>query len=146
MSTEPARQYVFRLSLNGSVLGVGPVRPPDPAAGTEYSAWDVTSALRSGSDTFGALAYTASNRRFELELIVQYQDGSRQVWGSGTNWQGLDGGAAYPAAGSISPSIMPRPSRTSTPSVTRSASTPPATSRPEPRAGPRPSRRRPCPA
>jgi hypothetical protein len=26
-STEPARQYVFRLSLNGTVLGVGPARP-----------------------------------------------------------------------------------------------------------------------
>ena len=109
MSTEPARQYVFRLSVNGTVLGVGPVRPPDPVTDTEYSAWDVTGALRAGANAFGALAYTASGRRFELELVVQYAGGQRQVWGTGTNWQGLDGGAAYPAAGSISPQYYAAP-------------------------------------
>jgi alpha-L-rhamnosidase len=109
MSTEPARQYVLRLSLNGGVLGVGPVRPPDPVTTTEYSAWDVTGALRPGANTFGALAYTTSNRSFELELVVQYRDGSRQVWGSGKGWQGLDGGAAYPAAGSFSPQYFAAP-------------------------------------
>jgi hypothetical protein len=102
-STEPARQYVFRLSLNGAVLGLGPVRPPDPVTGNEYSAWNVTSALRPGANTFGALAYSSSHPSFALELIVQYKDGTRQVWGTGPNWQGLDGGGAYPAAGSVSP-------------------------------------------
>ena len=108
-STEPARQYVFRLSLNGTVLGVGPVRPPDPATETEYSAWDVTSALRTGANTFGALAYSDSHPSFQLELIVQYKDGTRQVWGTGPNWRGLDGGAAYPAAGSVSPQYYAAP-------------------------------------
>jgi hypothetical protein len=108
-STEPARQYVFRLSLNGTVLGVGPVRPPDPATGNEYSSWNVTSALRAGADTFGALAYSAARPSFQLELIVQYRDGTRQVWGTGPNWQGLDGGGAYPAAGSISPQYYAAP-------------------------------------
>jgi hypothetical protein len=101
-STEPARQYVFRLSLNGTVLGVGPVRPPNPQTQNEYSAWDVTKAVKGGTDTFGALAYTPSNRRFQLELVVEYADGQRQVWGTGKGWQSMDGGAAYPAAGSIS--------------------------------------------
>jgi len=101
-STEPARQYVFRLSLNGAVLGVGPVRPPDPKTGNQYSAWDVTKAIKGGTDTFGALAYTASNRRFQLELVVEYADGQRQVWGTGKDWQAMDGGAVYPAAGSVS--------------------------------------------
>jgi Bacterial alpha-L-rhamnosidase 6 hairpin glycosidase domain/Bacterial alpha-L-rhamnosidase C-terminal domain/Bacterial alpha-L-rhamnosidase concanavalin-like domain len=101
-STEPARQYVFRLSLNGTVLGVGPARPPDPVTGTEYSAWDVTSALTPGNDTFGALAYAVSTPCFQLELVVQYKDGTRQTWGTGQNWQAMDGGAAYPAAGSVS--------------------------------------------
>lgn len=108
-STEPARQYVFRLSLNGKVLGVGPVRPPDPVTDTEYSAWDVTSALRGGNNTFGALAYTTSDRRFQLELVVQYKDGTRQVWGTGPKWEGMDGGAVYPAAGSISPGYYAAP-------------------------------------
>src|ERR1700722_12936076 len=108
-STEPARQYVFRLSLNGTVLGVGPVRPPDPVTVTEYSAWDVTSALKPGSDAFGALAYATSTPRFQLELVVQYKDGTRQTWGTGQNWQAMDGGAAYPAAGSVSPGYYSAP-------------------------------------
>jgi alpha-L-rhamnosidase len=69
---------------------------------TEYSAWDVTSALKRGNDAFGALAYATSTPRFQLELVVQYKDGTRQTWGTGQNWQGMDGGAAYPAAGSVS--------------------------------------------
>ncbi len=101
-STEPARQYVFRLSLNGTVLGVGPVRPPNPQTQNEYSAWDVTKAIKAGTDTFGALGYTSSDRRFQLELVIEYADGQRQVWGTGQGWQGMDGGAVYPAAGSIS--------------------------------------------
>jgi hypothetical protein len=108
-STEPARQYVFRLSLNGTVLGVGPVRAPDPVTETEYSAWDVTSELRSGANTFGALAYSAVHASFQLELIVQYKDGTRQEWGTGPNWRGLDGGAVYPAAGSVSPHYYAAP-------------------------------------
>jgi alpha-L-rhamnosidase len=108
-NTEPARQYVFRLSLNGTVLGVGPVRAADPLTETEYSAWNVTSALRGGTDTFGALAYTTSRQEFQLELVVQYKDGTRQVWGTGQNWDGMDGGAVYPAAGSISPQYYAAP-------------------------------------
>jgi len=109
-STEPARQYVFRLSLNGTVLGVGPARPPDPVTETEYSAWDVTSALKPGSsDAFGALGYATSTPRFQLELVVQYKDGTRQTWGTGLNWQGMDGGAVYPAAGSVSPAYYTAP-------------------------------------
>jgi Bacterial alpha-L-rhamnosidase 6 hairpin glycosidase domain/Bacterial alpha-L-rhamnosidase C-terminal domain/Bacterial alpha-L-rhamnosidase concanavalin-like domain len=108
-STEPARQYVFRLSLNGKVLGVGPVRPPDAATGTMYSAWNVTSDLRAGDDVFGALAYSAAHPEFQLELVVQYKDGTRQVWGTGTNWKAMDGGAVYPAAGSISPMYYAAP-------------------------------------
>ncbi len=108
-STEPARQYVFRLSLNGTVLGVGPARAPDPATNSEYQAWDVTGALRAGTDTFGALAYSPAHPDFQLELVVQYKDGQRQEWGTGSGWQGLDGGAAYPAAGSISPNYYTAP-------------------------------------
>src|SRR6202012_5498761 len=69
---------------------------------SEYSGWDVTRDLRPGVDVFGALAYSTSKPFFQLELVVQYQDGTRQVWGSGPNWKGLDGGQAYPQAGSVS--------------------------------------------
>ena len=102
-STEgQARQYLFRLSLNGTVLGVGPARPPDPVTAAVYSAWDVTGALTPGNNAFGALAYATSTPRFQLELVVQYKDGTRQTWGTGQNWQAMDGGAVYPAAGSVS--------------------------------------------
>jgi hypothetical protein len=103
-STEPTRQYVFRLSVNGQVIGVGPARPANAASQAEYSAWDVTRLLKTGqTNTFGALAYTSQHGVFQLELVVQYKDGQRQVWGTGHTWQGLDGAAVYPAAGSVSP-------------------------------------------
>ena len=63
----------------------------------------MTSALRAGADTFGALAYSAAHPGFQLEVVVQYADGTRQAWGTGPGWRGLDGGGAYPAAGSVSP-------------------------------------------
>jgi len=100
-STESALQYVFRLSLNGGILGVGPTRDPNAATSSEYSAWDVTRALRPGTNTFGALAYTTQDQAFQLELVVRYADGSTQVWGSGPDWQAMDGGEVYPWAGSV---------------------------------------------
>ena len=100
LSTAPTHQYVFRLSVNGHVIGDGPALPTRNAV--DYQAWDVTQYLRTGTrDTFGSLAYTPSNQRFELEVVVEYTDGTRQVWGTGANWQALDGGSVYPAAGSV---------------------------------------------
>ena len=117
-STRPARPPSRPASTcsgcrsTATVLGVGPARPPDPVTGTEYSAWDVTRALTPGNDTFGALAYAASTRGFQLELVVEYKDGTRQAWGTRSDWQALDGGAVYPAAGSVSPRTTPRRWRT----------------------------------
>ena len=101
-STAPAHQWVYRLSLNGKVLGVGPTPSPDQSTTTEYNSWDVTSALAPDSTaTFGALAYTPLDQQFVLELVIQYADGTRTAWGTGTNWQAIDGGSVYPAAGSV---------------------------------------------
>ena len=100
LSTAPTHQYVFRLSVNGAVIGDGPALPTSNAV--QYQAWGVAQYLRPGSrDTFGALAYTPSNQRFLLEVVVEYADGTRQVWGTGSNWQAMDGGSVYPAAGSV---------------------------------------------
>ena len=52
---------------------------------------------------------TTARPDFQLELVVQYQDGRRQVWGSGPTWKGLDGGSAYPPAGSVSPGYYTAP-------------------------------------
>jgi len=102
LSTNAAHQYVFRLSVNGHVLGNGPAQSPEGSS-TYYQAWDVTGNLRQNSkDTFGALAYTAKNQDFDLEVVIEYQGGLRQVWGTGSSgWQAMDGGSVYPSAGSI---------------------------------------------
>jgi hypothetical protein len=101
-STAPAHQWVFRLSVNGKVVGVGPVPSPAQHTTTEYSAWDVTSLLAKGStDTFGALAFTQLDQQFVLQVVIQYTDGTRTNWGTGTGWQAMDGGSVYPSAGSV---------------------------------------------
>jgi alpha-L-rhamnosidase len=62
----------------------------------------VTSYLKQNTkDTFGALAYTTSGQQFDLEVIVEFQGGTRVAWGTGSGWQAMDGGSVYPAAGSI---------------------------------------------
>jgi hypothetical protein len=102
LSTVPAHQYVFRLSVNGHVLGDGPAQPPAPGGATQYQAWDVTPYVKGGTKaTFGALAYAAADQRFELQLIVEFQGGARAAWGTSSGWQALDGGSVYPAAGSV---------------------------------------------
>jgi alpha-L-rhamnosidase len=102
LSTVPAHQYVFRLSVNGQVLGDGPAQPPAPGGAPQYQAWDVTPYVKGGAKTtFGALAYAAADQRFELELIVEFEGGARASWGTGPGWQALDGGSVYPAAGSV---------------------------------------------
>jgi alpha-L-rhamnosidase len=101
-STAPAHQWVFRLSVNGRVLGVGPVPSPSQPTTAEYSSWDVSSLLASGATvTFGALAFTQLDQQFVLQVVIQYTDGSRTNWGTGSAWQALDGGSAYPSAGSV---------------------------------------------
>jgi hypothetical protein len=101
-STAPAHQWVFRLSVNGRVLGVGPVPSPSQSTTTEYSSWDVTSLLKSGGTyTFGALAFTRLDQQFVLQAVIQYTDGSRTNWGTSSAWQAMDGGSVYPSAGSV---------------------------------------------
>jgi hypothetical protein len=101
-STAPAHQWVFRLSVNGRVIGVGPVPSPNQSTTTEYSSWDVTGLVAKGSTvTFGALAFTRLDQQFVLQAVIQYSDGSRTNWGTGSSWQAMDGGSVYPSAGSV---------------------------------------------
>ncbi|HUN38353.1 MAG TPA: hypothetical protein VMU95_40705, partial [Trebonia sp.] len=107
-ATSAAKQYVFRLSVNGHVLGDGP--PPSQGSATPYSAWDVTGYVKQNSkDTFGALAYTAKSQDFDLELVIEYKGGARSAWGTGSSWQAIDGGSVYPSAGSIGTSYYAAP-------------------------------------
>jgi hypothetical protein len=109
-STAPAHQWVYRLSVNNKVLGVGPTPSQNQSNTTEYNSWDVTSILtRNSTRTFGALAYTQLDQQFVLEVVIQYLDGTRTVWGTGTNWQAMDGGSVYPSAGSVGTAYFSAP-------------------------------------
>jgi alpha-L-rhamnosidase len=100
-STEPARQYVYKLSLNGTVVGVGPTRAKNDAT-TMYSAYDVTSLLRPGAaNTIGALAYTVQDKRFQAQLVIEYKNGTRDVVVSDGSWQTFPGELGMPPGGSI---------------------------------------------
>ena len=117
--------------------------PPDPVTDTEYSAWDVTSALQAGHQHVRrARLHDVRPRRFQLELVVQYKDGTTPGVGDRAELAGHGRRRRLPGGGQHQPrATTPRRSRTSTPSTTRSASTPPATRRPGPGLGAaRPSR------
>lgn len=99
-SAQPARQYVYKLWLNGKFVGLGPTQSLGDEA--RYDGFDVTAMLKPGTaNTIGALAYTKRDKRFLAQLIVRFQDGTLQSFGTDGAWQALDGIAALPEAGSI---------------------------------------------
>src|SRR3954452_5290281 len=101
-STEPAHQYVYKASLNGRFLGIGPTRAINNTTTTMYNAYDVTSSLNRGADNaFGALAYSTSEKRFVAQLVIAYADGTKDTIASDGSWKALAGEVAMPQAGSI---------------------------------------------
>ena len=109
-STEPAHQYVYKLSLNGTFVGVGPTRAITDSTTTMYNAYDVTSLLRRGEDNaLGALAYTTTDKRFLAQLVIAYADGTRDVIATDDRWKTFAGAAALPDAGSIGTSYYAAP-------------------------------------
>jgi alpha-L-rhamnosidase len=100
-STVPARQFVYKMSVNGHFVGVGPTQPVTSSE-TRYDGYDVTSLLHAGAtNTIGALCYTASDQRFLALLVVRYGDGTTQTFGTGPNWKALNGNLALPPSASI---------------------------------------------
>jgi alpha-L-rhamnosidase len=109
-STEPARQYVFKLSVNGKVVGVGPTRAINNATQTMYNAYDVTALLERGADNaVGALAYTTADKKLIAQLVIAYADGTREVVSSDASWKALAGEVALPQAGSVGTSYYVAP-------------------------------------
>ena len=98
-SPEPARQYVYKLWLNGEFVGLGPTR--SIGGEVRYDGYDVTDLVQAGDNAFGALAYTTSDQRFLARLVVRYADGSTQTFGTGGGWTAMRGSSVFPAAGSI---------------------------------------------
>ena len=100
VSPEPARQYVYKLWMNGEFVGLGPTRSISDE--TRYDGYDVTHLVRSGeTNALGALAYTTRDKSFQAHLVVEYSDGTRQTFGTGPSWSVMTGGSVFPAAGSI---------------------------------------------
>lgn len=102
-SPEPARQYVYTLSLNGSFIGMGPPRSGDGAA--KYNTFDVTCLLRPGENVFGAVCYTPEEKKFLLQMTLFYKNGGAEVLlNSGRDaerFRALDGSAVFRESGSV---------------------------------------------
>ena len=107
-STAPARQFVYKLWINGSFVGLGPTQPI--ASETRYDGFDVTGLVESGqTNSIGVIAYTTSDKRFQSHLVVEYTDGSKQTFGTGPGWTAYNGANVYPAVGSIGTSYFVAP-------------------------------------
>jgi alpha-L-rhamnosidase len=107
-STVPARQFVAKTSVNGSVVGVGPSRPV--GSETRYDGYDVAALLRPGAvNTISALAYTTSDQRYQAQLIVRYANRTTQTFSTGPAWKALNGYFALPDGGSIGTSYYTAP-------------------------------------
>lgn len=99
-SPEPGSQYVYKLWLNGDFVGLGPTR--SVAGETRFDGFDITDKLRAdGPNAFGALAWTQRDHSFQAYVVVEYADGSRQVFGTGPHWKVRNGSSVFPWAGSI---------------------------------------------
>lgn len=83
-SPELAMQYVYRMYLNGSFIGVGPTRAPEPENESCSHYYDVTKGLHIGTNVLTALCFSRSDdSAFLADLVVIYKDGSREVFGTG---------------------------------------------------------------
>ncbi|MBT1172774.1 hypothetical protein JS528_05280 [Bifidobacterium sp. MA2] len=88
-STRPARQFVYRMWVNGAFVGVGPTFPIGDE--TRYDGYDVTGLLRAGEgNAIGVIAYTMEDRRFVAQLDVCYEDGVIAHYGTGAGGAGAD--------------------------------------------------------
>lgn len=104
----PARQYVYKLYLNGKFVGLGPTR--SIGSETRYDGFDVTALLdANGVNTMAATAYATSGQAFQSELVVAHADGTSEIVGSDASWKSLSGDFAFPSAGSIGTSYYAAP-------------------------------------
>jgi alpha-L-rhamnosidase len=104
-----SKQYTFKASVDGTFVGLGPTAP----VGTEtrFDGFDVTSLLTRGTtSTVSIIANSSSaNARVLAQLQIQYADGTRDVIGSGADWQALSAGTVYPSPGSYGTSYFAAP-------------------------------------
>jgi alpha-L-rhamnosidase len=98
-SPEQARQYVFRLFVNGEFVGVGPVRSWDPAREARYNTMDVSALLKKGRNAVAALCYSTEGHAFLADIVLVFKDGGRQIVGTGDRWRVRSGKRWRPPSG-----------------------------------------------
>lgn len=98
-SPEPARQYVFRMMLNGELVGVGPARAYDAQHEARYATFDLTDRIKPGPNVLAALCYAAEGRALLAGLTMVRKTGERIVIGTGPRWRVLPGDRWRPANG-----------------------------------------------
>lgn len=104
---------IYEMRLNGAKVGDEMMAPgwTDYRTRTQYQAYDVTSQLKRGTNAIGAIlgdgwysGYVGYGRRrdhygnqlaLRAQLDVQYTDGTHQIVGSDTSWQGGTGPIVY---------------------------------------------------
>jgi len=96
-----SRQYVYKVSLNGDFVGLGPVRGFDGK--TFYNAFDVTQKLKSGQENaLSASAFSYGDKKsFMAELRIDYTDGDVQIIATDESWKSLAGNAVFPYSGDV---------------------------------------------
>lgn len=109
-SRNPARQYVYRMWVNGRLVGLGPA-PATRSGDNLYAGHDVTELLRRGeANAIAAQAYTTAEKRFLAQLVVDYADGTRATFGTGdAGWRARSGAEVYPSGGSIGTNFFAAP-------------------------------------
>ncbi len=107
-SPEPARQFVYQMSVNGRDMGVGPCRlgkSPDGCVILPYATYEVTDALRVGENVLAAVCYTLAEHAFLCRLTGYDREGKPCLYlHSGRDyalWQALDGDAVFGKDNSI---------------------------------------------
>ena len=81
-SPEPARQYVFNLSVNGKQVGVGPARltsTPKKDAALPYESYDIVDLLKAGKNCVSAINYTTKDKLFLCQITLFYADGTSEI-------------------------------------------------------------------
>ncbi|MFF7154693.1 family 78 glycoside hydrolase catalytic domain [Streptomyces sp. NPDC008139] len=107
-SFDAAKQYVYKLYLDGRFVGLGPTEALDKE--TRYDGFDVTAALRSGGEhALSAVAYTTKDQRFQAYLVIRYTDGSTSTVGTGPGWTSMSGADIWPSAKSTGTSYWNMP-------------------------------------
>ena len=93
-----ARQYVYRLLVNGAQAGTGPSRGTD---GPVYETHDVTGLLHPGRNTIAALCWAQAGGWFRALLHVTYDDGRTLTLGTDGSWLARSGGRWRPWDGDL---------------------------------------------